>query len=408
MLLKKYLNFEKNEKSIIILLLLISLAARIPAILILGDTKIENEWLHLLNNLINYNVLALQNFDGFLLPNLWMPPLYVYYLYILSLLNLDNQNFVLLVLFSQAILASISIVFFYKINNFFFSRNISFFSSLILSFIPIYLYACTQISSISLTIFLAIIFYYYFFKINKNKNHKYIYVFSIIAGLLILVRREFIVIFILTNLYMLVFQKISFKKSLLIFIITLITISPYLVRNYLIFDKIIIHSGFGFNLWKGNNPNSIVEGSEIVKNDFQNLIDKVPKDKFYRINEDKIYKDQAIKNIKEDPQKYIFLYFKRTLSFFFIDLESTKPNYYNPLHYIPLLILGFFSIIGILISDKRSFSFNYLVLLILFYIFSFSFFGILPRYRLYIIPIQIIFLSVLINYFVLKYNNYKK
>ena len=403
MLLYNYLKFRNNKGSLLIILLFFSsLFARIPVILILGDVTLDNEWGILLYNLINHNTLSLLKFDEFLLPNLWLPPLYAYYLYLLSFLNFENQNFVLLVLFSQAILASISVVIFYKLNKFFFSQKICAYSSLLFSFFPLYLYSNAQISSISLTIFLAIFFYYFFFKIKKDKKYIDILIYAFIGGLLILVRREFIAIIILSSFYLFLFCKVSFKKFLLIFLITLVTISPYLMRNYIIFEKIIIHSGFGYNLWKGNNPNSKVEGSEFKNVIFQNLIEEIPKDKFYRINEDKIYIKESIKNIKEDPKKYFFLYVKKALSYFFIDIESTRPNYYNPFHYIPNLLLAITSLIGIFLSDKKSSSFNYLILILSFYLFVFPIFAIQPRYKIYIIPFQIIFTNIFINYLIKK------
>ena len=403
MLLYNYLKFKNNKETLLIILLFFSsLFARIPMILILGDVTLENEWIVMLYNLINHNTLSLQSFGEYLLPNLWLPPLYAYYLYLLSFFNFENQNFVLLVLFSQAILASISIVIFYKLNKFFFSQKISIYSSLLFSFFPLYLYATGQISSISLTIFLAIYFYYFFFKIKRDKKYIDILLYSLIGGLLILVRREFIAIIILSSFYLFFFCKVPFKKVLLIFLISSITISPYLIRNYIIFDKIIIYTGFGYNLWKGNNPNSKVEGSEFINENFQILIDKIPKDKFYRINEDKIYIKESIKNIKEDPKKYFFLYVKKALSYFFIDIESTRPNYYNPFHYIPNLLLAITSLIGIFLSDKKSSSFNYLILILSFYLFVFPIFAIQPRYKIYIIPFQIIFTNIFINYLIKK------
>ena len=403
MFLYNYLKFKNNKETLIIILLFFfSLFARIPVILILGDVTLDNEWGILLNNLINHNTLSLQKFDEFLLPNLWLPPLYAYYLYLLSFLNFENQDFVLLVLLSQVILASISVVIFYKLNKFFFSKKISAYSSLLFSFFPLYLYASAQISSISLTIFLAIFFYYFFFKIKKDKKYIDILIYAFIGGLLILVRREFIAIIIVSSFYLFLFCKISFKKILLIFLITLVTISPYLMRNYMIFEKVIIHSGFGYNLWQGNNPNSKVEGAEFKNMIFQNLIDEIPKDKFYRINEDKIYIKESIKNIKEDPKKYFFLYVKKALSYFFIDIESTKPNYYNPFHYMPNLLLAITSLFGIFLSDKKSSSFNYLILILSFYLFVFPFFAIQPRYKIYIIPFQIIFTNIFINYLIKK------
>ena len=174
------------------------------------------------------------------------------------------------------------------------------------------------------------------------------------------------------------------------------------MRNYMIFEKIIIHSGFGFNLWKGNNPHSKVEGSSINVRLQNYLIEEIPKDKFYRINEDKIYIKESIKNIKEDPKKYFFLYVKKALSYFFIDIESTRPNYYNPFHYIPNLLLAITSLIGIFLSDKKSSSFNYLILILSFYLFVFPIFAIQPRYKVYIIPFQIIFTNIFINYLIKK------
>ena len=126
MFLYNYLKFKNNKETLIIILLFFfSLFARIPVILILGDVTLDNEWGILLYNLINHNTLSLQQFDEFLLPNLWLPPLYAYYLYLLSFLNFENQDFVLLVLLSQVILASISVVIFYKLNKFFFLRKLA-------------------------------------------------------------------------------------------------------------------------------------------------------------------------------------------------------------------------------------------------------------------------------------------
>ena len=154
MFLYNYLKSENNnnkETLLIILLLSLSFIVRVPVILIFGDSTLDNEWGIIHYNLINHNTLSQQSFGEFLLPNLWLPPLYAYYLYVLSFINFEDQNFVLLVLFSQTILASISVVIFYKLNKFFFSQKISLYSSLLFSFFPLYLYTTAQISSVSLS-----------------------------------------------------------------------------------------------------------------------------------------------------------------------------------------------------------------------------------------------------------------
>jgi len=187
------------------------------------------------------------------------------------------------------------------------------------------------------------------------------------------------------------------KNIFIIILISFITISPYLIRNILIFDEIVITKSFGFNLWKGNNSNAGVEGSEFMNEKLKEKINAIYKDKFLTINTDKIFMDEAIKNISESPTKYFYSYIKKIISFIFIDINSTQTNYYNHLHYLPLLVVGVTSLIGIALSDKKSSKMNYLILIFLFNILIFSSFFILPRYKLAILPLQLIFTNIFIN-----------
>ena len=399
----KNIEIKKKESNLLLLLFSFSFLIRIPVVIFLGDTHLDNEWGKLLYNLINYKTLSQQAFGDFLLPNLWLPPLYAYFLYILSFTGLENQNFVLFILFVQVFLSSITVVFFYKVNRFFLSEMLSLCSAVVFSIFPIYLYASSQISSASLAILLIIFFFYFFFHLGRKSNFFNILFFSIIAGLLILTRREFIAVAIISSFYLFLFFKKPIKDIFLILLLIIITISPYVIRNYMTFEKIIIHSGFGYNLWQGNNPNSTEQGSEIINQDFQNIIDKIPKDKFYRIKEDKIFIKEATKNIQENPTRYLILYIKKFFSYVFFDLNSTLPNYYNPFHILPIILAAITSTLGILISNKKSYNLNYLILIYIFYISVIPIFAIQPRYKLYIIPIQIILSFVFAKFIKEKY-----
>ena len=337
-------------------------------------------------------------------PNLYMPPLYAIYLYIFSIFKLEEQNYIQLILLSQVLLSSITIIVFYKLNKTFFTRKINFYGSLLLSLFPLYIYGCTQISSITLQVFLTVLFFYFLFKFINEKNFFSLFLFSLVGGLLILLRGEFFLIFILSLLYLIFFFKIKIKNILLMILITLIIISPYLIRNILVFNSVTITKSFGYNLWKGNNPNSIVEGSVLLSDNLQEQIENIPNDKYYFFNLDKIYLNEAIKNIKEEPKRYLILFFKKATSFLFIDIKSSQPNYYNPLHYLPVLLLGITSLFGIILSDKKSFQLNYLILIFFANIIIFSSFFILPRYKLVILPLQIIFTNVLIEHIVKKFS----
>ena len=123
-------------------------------------------------------------------------------------------------------------------------------------------------------------------------------------------------------------------------------------------------------------------------------INKVPQDKHYDINVDKVFLNEGLKNIKNNPTKYFGLYLKKIFSFIFIDINSSYPNYYHPLHYLPALFIGITSIIGIILSNKNSYRINFLILFFIANVTIVSVFFILPRYSLAIIPLQIIFSNI--------------
>jgi len=398
---KKIINSKKKEIYLFALLFLISVFFRVPVVFIFGDTGLQHEWILLVNNLVDYGILSFSYHDHelakYLFPNLYMPPLYAYYLYFLSIFDFNQQNYILLILFSHIFLSSISVIFFYKLNKNFFSGRVCFYSSILYSLFPLHLYACSQVSSISLQIFLTILYFYLFFEFIEKKNNKLLLYISFVGGLLILLRQEFIAVLALSFIYMFFFYKVPVKKIMLILLITLITISPYLIRNILIFNTFTITKTTGYNLWKGSHPEAKgIEGSEIKDKNLQAKIDNIPKDKFYGLNYDNLFLKEAITNISNNPIRYLNLFVKKAFSFLFIDINSTAQNYYNPFHYLPVLLIGITSVAGIAVSNKKSLRLNYLILIFLFYVFIFSTVSILPRYKLIILPLQIIFTNVLL------------
>ena len=169
MYLLNYQHSKNKETYLLFFLFLFSFLIRIPAIFIFGDTDLENEWQIIVDNLTNYGKLSITSFDDFFVPNLFVPPLYVFYLYFFKVFNFSNELYIQVVLFSQTILSSFSIVIFYIINRSLFSNKVSIFGTLIFSLFPLHIYACSQISSAILQSFLIVIFFYFFFKTLKKK-----------------------------------------------------------------------------------------------------------------------------------------------------------------------------------------------------------------------------------------------
>ena len=109
-------------------------------------------------------------------------------------------------------------------------------------------------------------------------------------------------------------------------------------------------------------------------------------------------------NIEKDPIIYIKLFFKKLFSFYFIDLHSSYPNYYNFFHIFPIIILSLLSFPSLIIFFKNNkFENKYLGLYFFLNLVIFSIFFILPRYKLVILPIQIILATYFVQYLIKKF-----
>ena len=401
-IMKKKIKFKF---SILFFLILISFLARLIAVLFYGDTKIDNEWGVLLNNLYNYKTYAFYEFENKLIPSSYMPPLYPFILLFLKIISFNKINILNLIFTFQILLSLISIYIFYKINEQFFSIKISIINSFIFSFFPLNIYAVTQTSSITLQIFLSLLFLRYFFLTTTNTSNKNILIFSIICGLSLLTRGEFILILIPTLIYKLIFKKVNILNLIKILLISFIIVSPYLVRNYINFEKIHIANVTGYALWKGNNPSLKVEGFENFNKfeDIKSQLENIPYDNFYETKRDNIFFKAAMKNILGEPDVYLLLYIKKIFSFYFFDINSTYKNYYHFMHIIPIALISILSLPGLVIFVRsKDFHQRYLMIYLVIYILIFSLFFILPRYKLAILPIQIILSTFSINYLLNK------
>ena len=117
---------------------------------------------------------------------------------------------------------------------------------------------------------------------------------------------------------------------------------------------------------------------------------KIETNNKYEIKLDNFYKNEAYNIIKKDPIIYLNLYFKKILSFLFLDFKSSYLNYYNPIHIIPKIILSIFSFIGLFLFINKKGFFQFLCIFYISNIMIFSIFFILPRYSLILLPIQLI------------------
>ena len=406
------------------LILFSSVLIKIIIVFIFYENRLSDEWSTLFDNFEQLKMYSYYTISGVNIPSSYMPPLYFIFLYISKLLSFNLFNFIYLVYFFQVIISTISVIIFNKICKYFFESNITLIGTTCFAFFPLLLYCNALISSACIQIFLYLLFIKFSLDVIDNKKEINIFLFSLVCSSSLLLRGEFLIIFILTLLFFLFLCKNKIKFTLLLLFTTLLIISPYLIRNFINTDQIHLVNTSGYNLWKGNNHLSTIEGLNMkhntlhpdwrnewpdqpeLKNLYKNL-DNLKINKTYEVERDKVFFEEAKINILNNKKNYFILYFKKLLSYYFIDINSTLKNYYNPLHVLPILLFAVFSIPGVVIGVfiKKNKKLFYISLIMFSLVFLFSVFFILPRYKISIISFQILFSLLTLDYIKKKFRS---
>jgi len=99
------------------------------------SSKYVNEWNILLQNLIKFKSYSFYTFEGELIPSVYMPPMYPFFLYLIKVFtSFEGKNLLNAIFIAQIVLSTYSIYLFYQINQNFFSNNISLINSAVFSF----------------------------------------------------------------------------------------------------------------------------------------------------------------------------------------------------------------------------------------------------------------------------------
>ena len=374
-----------------------------------GDKTLDNEWEGIVYNLEENNILTSREINGVLVPNIFMPPLYPIFLFIIKKFLFNSDLYLSVILLIQLGFHLLSANILKKTLNLLFEEKFSNLGFLIFLFFPLSIYAVGQISSINIQIFLLLVFIYNFIKSFETNSKISIVFFALASGLLMLLRGEFFIFFIFSLIYLFLKKK-NFSLILIALFVSILVVSPYLLRNYKIFETITITKSAGFNLLKGNNPLSKVEGIGMwhgydVVPDLKDKLENLRPIEKYDLLADPIFLDRAVQFIKEDPKRYVKLYFKKVFSFLLVDFESSYPGYYSIFNILPKILFSILSLISIIIFvSLRLNLYNYFVMFYFLNIGLISFFFILPRYTLSLLPIQIILSMFLIKKISNKYS----
>jgi 4-amino-4-deoxy-L-arabinose transferase-like glycosyltransferase len=307
----------------------------------------------------------------------------------------------------QAFISTISAIILYHVAKRYFDPTTAFIVYLVVIFYPYYIYYTGVLLMETICIFLVSLFFL-LFKIMKEKDKvSYPLLCGFIFGLLFLTNPVFQFFFPLTLLTVILTYPKKIRNISFITLAFIITISPWVIRNYGIYHQLIISpTKAGWNLWERNNyrlnPQYLnVEHPELK--DLFNIISEKEKEDMKRKDltyypdfsgktepeRDKIFSSMFWGFIKANPIIYIKLCYIRFFEFFRVTHKYLVGNTYKILSWLSIgsmLILG---TIGGVFLLKRWRELLAFYLLLAYYIPLHIMFTAEPRYRL---PIDFIFI----------------
>lgn len=277
------------------------------------------------------------------LPSAYMPPGYVITLIPFMLINETIVRNICIFSF-QIILSLIVIFLLFKLVRIIYNEKIALIAAAIYSIVPEFLY-----SSIT---FGTVIFYhlgvvsFFLIMISKISDIKKSIAIGLLSSIIIYYRPEFL-LFIVLYIFVIVFKKIQ-KHSLISILIIFVLISPWLIRNYIVFNEYpVFTTNVGQNFYRGhNNYHPGVWSDENVTKQ----IDEIEPTKDYEIKRNKIFLANAFESIKQKPKKEFTNDFEKVIHLWLFYYYDTRAL--NIVYIIPWLIILLLGIYGFIKTNK--------------------------------------------------------
>jgi 4-amino-4-deoxy-L-arabinose transferase-like glycosyltransferase len=322
-----------------------------------------------------------------------IPPVYPLFLSGVSFLFGEGYWTIRIV---QTIISSISCILIYFLGREFIDKSTGITAALIAVVYPFFIFWGAFILTETLFVFLLLLTVYFFHINKKIPNIRNGVIAGILLGISILCRPSLIV-FVFVLLVSLTISSLwlgwenRFKIIGVILAFTILTISPWSVRNFYHFRRFIpLTTMTGSSFWEGNNLYSSGGPCQYLPKEVKGLSE---------VERDRYLTKATLKVIKDNPLRFLKL-----LGIKFLRFWNIMPNYEgfsSPLYtlvslfsYIPVIITAIY---GMFLTRKKWRNF------LLFYMLFFSFtlghmlFVSSIRYRVTIMPFMIIFSAYGIN-----------
>jgi len=289
----------------------------------------------------------------------------------------------------QAIISSFTVLLIYITGKKIFDEKVGFISAIISVIYPFFIFYTGFFLTETLFIFLIVVTIYFYILTLKSDKYKIKYLIQcgIYTGLGSLCRPTMEPFFLIFLLFLLMAKeefKVKIKKVLITSLFFILTLSPWIIRNYVIFKKFIPATTMGgWVFWEGNNPRSEGGPCSYFPKDILKMEETKRNNYLYSL---------AIEEIKKNPKRFVWLLYNKFKRFWNVipNASQFQRALYKIISVLSFGLLLPFFIIGFFLSLKKKIGLIIHALIIYFTIFHMIFLASI-RYRVGIEPFYIIF-----------------
>lgn len=338
-------------------------------------------------------------------------PFFPYFLSIFYSITSDTVA-LFLVRFVHAIFSALTCVIVYVIALRLIHYKAAFILGILCTCYPLFISVILRIVPETFFTFFLSLTILYLLILKESPSRKNIIITGMLIGVTLLNSNVIMPFIFLIGIWLLLNIKDTFRNKLLkisfVFIITILVISPWLIRNFVVFNKFpLLKSTAGFNLWLGNNPSASGTFFSKSREDVNLIIlRKFPKAfDLSEVERDSIFYGDAINFIKTNPLYYLKSVLKRFYYFWWFPpdgLVSGNVNSYKIFMAVPYLILLISCTIGMVTTMRENWQEGLLLIALMLSIsllYSLFVVGHL-RYRVPIEPYILLFASQTIFLFI--------
>jgi hypothetical protein len=396
---------QDNQLLIIILLAFI---VRVVAVVVMdlwkgvGFDAIAGgkEFAKLARNMVGGNGFSYYEVDGQLLPSAYLPPAYAFWMAFVFWVFGEGASGFLVLQAINILFGTLSCVALLKLADLVFPRPVGFISALFMAVYPSLVYAVVRPHSAAMYIWVNLLVIWFLLRASKHAALGQIGLAGLFAGILALFRSEMVMF--LPFLALWLFLKLDkgrrWQGALLFILIAVLVFSPWTLRNYLVFDAFVpVQSAAGYNFSRGHNPDATGSGRTFAGEgidaasgmpDVQAQVRALPPSDDWEVRRDSIYMRAAWGYILSHPWETAKVTLMKFL--FFVGMDVTHPESSSPLYWLPWAVILPLFVLGLIRGIKQRVDISLFVAYLVFYTLIEMAFFVIPRHRLFIVPLVIL------------------